>query len=196
MAWGRSRYRTALRRPTTRRPRAARRPVRLARVPVACRCARAHATSSAPEVQAGRAKLQWGEQDSNLRRHRQRVYSPSPLTTRTSPRAGAAAILERGSGSVCRRPTALRAARQPLRLRQHLELLQRVVLDLADALAGHAEGAADLLQSARLRARQAEAHLDHLALARGQRVQCRAHVLATQVLEREVERRIRLLVLH
>src|SRR5947209_13019879 len=31
--------------------------------------------------------IEWGEQDSNLRRHSQRVYSPSPLTTRTSPRA-------------------------------------------------------------------------------------------------------------
>src|SRR3954471_3887313 len=43
----------------------------------------------------------WGEQDSNLRRQSQWVYSPSPLTTRTSPRAGAAAILERASGGVC-----------------------------------------------------------------------------------------------
>src|SRR3954452_6920709 len=40
----------------------------------------------------------WGEQDSNLRRHSQRVYSPSPLTTRTSPRA--TAILESFGGSV------------------------------------------------------------------------------------------------
>src|SRR3954447_21482796 len=30
---------------------------------------------------------EWGEQDSNLRRHSQWVYSPSPLTTRTSPQA-------------------------------------------------------------------------------------------------------------
>jgi GNAT superfamily N-acetyltransferase len=30
---------------------------------------------------------QWGEQDSNLRRLSQRIYSPSPLATRTSPRA-------------------------------------------------------------------------------------------------------------
>ena len=36
---------------------------------------------------------EWGEQDSNLRRQSQCVYSASPLTTRTSPRA--ACILER-----------------------------------------------------------------------------------------------------
>ncbi len=29
--------------------------------------------------------IQWGLQDSNLRRHSQRIYSPSPLTTRTNP---------------------------------------------------------------------------------------------------------------
>src|SRR4051812_6634926 len=42
--------------------------------------------------------LQWGEQDSNLRRHSQWVYSPSPLTTRTSPRA--TAILESADAAV------------------------------------------------------------------------------------------------
>src|SRR4051812_47737809 len=82
---------------------------------------------------------------------------------------------------------------QPLRLRQHLELLQRVVLDLADPLAGHAEGAPHLLERSRLGAREPEAHLDHLALARWQRLECRAHVLAPQVLERLVERRLGLL---
>jgi hypothetical protein len=54
---------------------------------------------------------------------------------------------------------------QPLRLGQRLELLERVVLDLADAFARHVERAADLLERERARAGQAEAHLDHLALA-------------------------------
>jgi hypothetical protein len=35
----------------------------------------------------GGAYWQWGEQDSNLRRLSQRVYSASPLAARTSPRA-------------------------------------------------------------------------------------------------------------
>src|SRR4051794_1250329 len=46
---------------------------------------------------------------------------------------------------------------QRLRLGQPLELLERVVLDLADALAGDAEGPADLLERARLLAAQPEA---------------------------------------
>src|ERR1700689_3784108 len=54
---------------------------------------------------------------------------------------------------------------QPLRLRQRLELLERVVLDLADALARDVEGLADLLQRARALAGEPVAHLDHLALA-------------------------------
>ena len=35
------------------------------------------------------ARLQWGVQDSNLRRLSQRIYSPSPLTTRETPRTQA-----------------------------------------------------------------------------------------------------------
>ena len=65
--------------------------------------------------------------------------------------------------------SALDAVLEPLRLRQGLELLQRVVLDLADALARDAERAADLLERPRLLALEAEAELDHLALALGQR---------------------------
>src|ERR1051326_4629602 len=45
---------------------------------------------------------------------------------------------------------------EALRLWKALELLERVVLDLPDALAGHAERAADLLERARLLALQAE----------------------------------------
>src|SRR6185312_12961031 len=59
---------------------------------------------------------------------------------------------------------------EPLRLRQRLELLQRVVLDLADPLAGDAERTADLLQRARLLALEAEPKLDHLPLAVRQRL--------------------------
>src|SRR5205085_2264343 len=81
---------------------------------------------------------EWGEQDSNLRRLSQRVYSPSPLTTRTSPRA-----VTSGDSRAGRR---LRCVAQTLRLGQRLQALQGGVLDLADPLAGHAERAADLLE--------------------------------------------------
>src|SRR5215212_9495549 len=72
----------------------------------------------------------------------------------------------------------LRSVPEALCLGQGLELLQRVVLDLADALARHVEGLADLLEGAGALARQAEAHLDHLALARRQRRQGAPDVLA------------------
>ena len=77
---------------------------------------------------------------------------------------------------------------QLLRLGQRLELLERVVLDLADALARDVEGAADLLERARAASGEAEAHLDHLALALGQSVERAADVLLAQVLGGDVER--------
>src|SRR3954453_23418533 len=84
---------------------------------------------------------------------------------------------------------------QPLRLGQRLELLERVVLDLADALARDVERAPDLLQRARPAARQAEAHLDDLALALRQRRQRTVHVLLAEVLRGDLERRLGRLVL-
>src|SRR5262245_44729419 len=59
------------------------------------------------------------------------------------------------------------AVSEPLRLRERLELLQRVVLDLADPLARHAEGLSDLLERARLRAVEPVAQLDDPAFPVG-----------------------------
>src|SRR5919198_3638488 len=72
------------------------------------------------------------------------------------------------------------AVAEPLGLGQRLELLERVVLDLADPLARDAEGAADLLERARLPALEPEAQLDHLPLALGQRLERLLDVLAAQ----------------
>src|SRR2546425_6434589 len=84
---------------------------------------------------------------------------------------------------------------QPLRFGEGLELLERVVLDLADALAGDAEGLADLLERARLRTREPEAKLDHLPVALRQRRECVLDVLAAQGDLGGVVRRLGLLVL-
>src|SRR5919205_3276327 len=85
---------------------------------------------------------------------------------------------------------------EALRLRQRLELLERVVLDLADPLARDVERAADLLERPRAPAGEAEAHLDDLALALRQRRQRAVDVLLAQVLRGDLERRLGRLVLH
>src|SRR6478735_5266748 len=76
-----------------------------------------------------------------------------------------------------------------------LELLQRVVLDLADALARDAERPADLLERLRRAAVQAEAERDDLALAERQRVQRLLDVLPAEAQLRRVERALGRLVL-
>ena len=44
-------------------------------------------------------RLEWGEQDSNLRRQCQCIYSASPLAARTSPRGSRETIVEPDSSS-------------------------------------------------------------------------------------------------
>src|SRR5215213_4106316 len=55
-----------------------------------------------------------------------------------------------------------------LGLGERLELLERLVLDLADALARHVERAADLVQRPRVLAAQAVAQLEHAPLPVGE----------------------------
>src|SRR5918995_471000 len=81
-----------------------------------------------------------------------------------------------GPSSPRERRRTLDAVLERLRLRQALELLQRVVLDLADPLARDAEGAADLLECARRRSGKPEPQLDHLALPLWQRRKRHLHV--------------------
>src|SRR3954452_12190906 len=76
-----------------------------------------------------------------------------------------------GTGTVTGVTSRLRRVAQPLRFRQRLELLQRVVLDLADSLSGDAEGATHFLERPRLVAVQAEAHLHHFAFTLRQRLE-------------------------
>src|SRR5438093_8477596 len=78
------------------------------------------------------------------------------------PAAGANPVSEdRGLGYVA----------ELLRLGQRAQLLQALVLDLADALAGDLEGAADLVERARLLTVQAVAKLEHSPLAIAERAE-------------------------
>src|SRR5713101_3373025 len=84
----------------------------------------------------------------------------------------------------------LAAALEALRFRQRREDLERVVLDLADPLAGDTEGAADLLERLWLTTMEAEAELDYLALALGQRRQRLLDLRASQRDRGLLERRL------
>src|SRR6188474_1731542 len=86
-------------------------------------------------------------------------------------------------------PTQLDAVSEGLRLRQRLEALQGVVLDLADALAGHAERPPHLLERARRLAEEPEAQLDHASLPVGERAERGLDVLAPERERGGVERR-------
>src|ERR671910_2183752 len=67
-----------------------------------------------------------------------------------------------------RLPDQLRDFGKLLRLGERLELLQRPVLDLADALAGHVEGPPHLVEGARVLAADPVAKLQHPPLAVGE----------------------------
>jgi hypothetical protein len=125
----------------------------------------------------------WRGKDSNLRRQSQRVYSASPLTAR-EPRQGLVSLgktigagrlpIHRYAARVSPQARARRHYRlgsgslaQLLSFGQRLQLFQRPVLDLADALAGDVERAAHLLERAGAATDDAVAHLDHLALTPG-----------------------------
>src|SRR3954469_12889046 len=145
----------------------------------------------------------WRGKDSNLRRLSHLIYSQAPLTAREPRQALAETSDEKSSDSGAARvgsaavawTQVLAGVAQPLRLGPRLELLHRVVLDLADPLASDVERAADLLERPRPAAGEAEAHLDDLALALRQRRQRAVDVLLAEVLRRDLERRLGRLVL-
>src|SRR5918997_2412429 len=81
-----------------------------------------------------------------------------------------------------------------LRLRERLELLERLVLDLADALARDVEGAADLVERARVLAAEPVAQLEHTALAVREVLERLAQRLLGEDLGRPLVRRLGALV--
>src|SRR3954463_10462059 len=81
-----------------------------------------------------------------------------------------------------------------LRLGERLQLLQRLVLDLADPLAGDVEGAADLVQGPRVLAAEPVSELEHAALAVGEVLERLLQRLLGEQVGGPLERRLRLLV--
>src|SRR5215216_1779029 len=75
------------------------------------------------------------------------------------------------SWRVLNRVLNLRDVAELLGLRERLQLLQRLVLDLADPLARHVERAPDLVQRARVLAAEPVAQLEHAPLAVGEVLQ-------------------------
>src|ERR687897_1348321 len=93
-----------------------------------------------------------------------------------------------------RLPDQLRDFAQLLRLGERLELLQRLVLDLADPLAGDVEGPPHLVESPRVLAAEPVAQLEHAALPVREVLERLAQRLLGQDVRGALVRRLRLLV--
>src|SRR5713101_2648040 len=105
------------------------------------------------------------------------AHTHSPARRTSAACAGSAEIegMRRNSASSSNHGSGMRRSldksrdvAQLLRLREGAALLEALVLDLADPLAGYLERAADFVQRARLLAGQAVAKLEHAALAIGE----------------------------
>src|ERR1700741_1182548 len=111
---------------------------------------------------------------------------------RPGPAAGAYAALHRRAAPAG--TYALCDVAELLGLGEALQLLQRLVLDLADALARDVERAAHLVQRPRVLAAEAVAQLEHAALAVGEVLQRLAQRLLGQDLRGALVRRLGALV--
>src|ERR671910_3277325 len=93
-----------------------------------------------------------------------------------------------------RLPDQLRDFAQLLSLGERLKLLQRLVLDLADPLAGHVEGPSHLVERARMLASEPVAQLEHAPLSVGDVLERLAQGLLGEDIGGALVGRLRLLV--
>src|SRR5262249_51818513 len=121
----------------------------------------------------------WAHQDSNLE---QAGYEPAALT------------VELWARTILRRPS-LEERAQLARARRMPQLAERLCLDLADALAGDGEALADFLERVLAAVADAEPHLDHLLLARGERLEHRLGLLLEVQVDHRFGRRHHLAIL-
>ena len=132
-------------------------------------------------------------QRASARRPARRVSSARELTGPVTPRSRRERVARAGA----RRPVTSPAQNhsgdvaQLLRLGERLQLLQRLVLDLADPLAGDVERAADLVERARVLAAEPVAELEHAALAVGEVLQRLAQRLLGEQVGGALERATR-----
>src|SRR5436305_2198280 len=83
---------------------------------------------------------------------------------------------------------------QLLGLAEVLQLLERLMLDLTDSLAGEVEDAADFVERARMLVAEAVAQLEHPALAVREVFERLAQGVVGEGLDRSIVRRLRVLV--
>src|SRR5262249_49780796 len=103
----------------------------------------------------------WAHQDSNLE---QAGYEPAALT------------VELWARTILRRPS-FEERPKLARARRMTQLAERLRFDLPDPLAGDGEALTDLFERVLAAVADAEAHLDHLLLARRQRLEHRLGLL-------------------
>ena len=168
------------RRPGGVRPR----PLRRARGKSAARRAAADAPRSEVRRPAGcgGCATRWGSAAC-------RCASACACATAAYPRATAAKSCS-SPAAPGRRASCLRDVAELLRLGEALQLLQRLVLDLADALARDVERPPDLVERARVLAAEAVAQLEHAALAVGEVLQRLAQRLLGEDLRGALVRRL------
>src|SRR4051812_13129489 len=148
-------------------------------------------SGSAPGIASSRPWRRISGGDGTLR------WRSEPSNSMTRRRAASSSNMRLSSDAPCthlRGGSRLGDVAELLCLREGLQLLERLVLDLADALARDVERPSHLVERARMLAAEAVAQLEHAALAVGEVLQRLAQRLLGEDLRRALVRGLRPLV--